>query len=340
MKRVKNLLFAMALVLPFAFVGCDDDKGDEPQPGPQPEEEAAITTNAITELPTYRSVKLSGSVVLPGKYADAEYGIVYGTSDDLKKSGTRVAKSKEKKTAFTVELEDLLFLTKYYYAAYVEKGGELYLGVVKEFTTPKMPHDVNLNLPSKTNWATKNVGAESADQMGYLFQWGDVKGYKNTPSDRKLFDWGNYKYSTGIGTGTLTSLKKYNENDLISLLEEVDDPASQTISEFWHAPSVNQCNELLNPLLTKLDMITVNGTKGLRVTSLDNGEYVFFPFTGYRVDDKYKNDKVGYYWTRNLNTYHRDCAYEFRFMDVADAGTFGQNSLRCYGYAVRPVIQY
>ena len=36
---------------------------------------------------------------------------------------------------------------------------------------------VDLDLPSRTLWATCNVGASNPSDAGLYFQWGDTKGY-------------------------------------------------------------------------------------------------------------------------------------------------------------------
>ena len=52
-------------------------------------------------------------------------------------------------------------------------------------------HDyVDLGLPSGTMWATCNVGAESPDQYGDYFAWGET-----TPKD--TYNWNTYLYSNG-----------------------------------------------------------------------------------------------------------------------------------------------
>ena len=52
-------------------------------------------------------------------------------------------------------------------------------------------HDyIDLGLPSGTMWATCNVGAESPDQYGDYFAWGET-----TP--KATYNWSTYKYCKG-----------------------------------------------------------------------------------------------------------------------------------------------
>ena len=53
---------------------------------------------------------------------------------------------------------------------------------------------VDLGLPSGTLWATCNVGANSSEEYGDYFAWGETAGYNS--GKRQFYD-GNYKYCNG-----------------------------------------------------------------------------------------------------------------------------------------------
>ena len=57
---------------------------------------------------------------------------------------------------------------------------------------------VDLGLPSGTLWATCNVGANSPEEYGNHFAWGET-----TP--KEFYSWGTYKWCNG----TANSLTKY-----------------------------------------------------------------------------------------------------------------------------------
>jgi hypothetical protein len=66
-------------------------------------------------------------------------------------------------------------------------------------------HDyVDLDLPSRTLWARKNVGVLSPDESGLYFQCGSVQGYTadqiKTVKGKKKFapDWSDYKWRNWI----------------------------------------------------------------------------------------------------------------------------------------------
>ena len=55
---------------------------------------------------------------------------------------------------------------------------------------------VDLELPSGTKWATMNVGASKASDVGLYFQWGDTSGYTADQVGKdKQFNWTNYEFS-------------------------------------------------------------------------------------------------------------------------------------------------
>ena len=72
----------------------------------------------------------------------------------------------------------------------------------KDEPIPDNHEYVDLGLPSGTLWATCNVGADSPEEYGDYFAWGET-----TPKDS--YQWNNYKWS-GLGSSNwLDALTKY-----------------------------------------------------------------------------------------------------------------------------------
>lgn len=117
---------------------------------------------------------------------------------------------------------------------------------------------VDLGLPSGTKWATCNIGANSSENHGEFFAWGettnilDKKSPKNNTRD---------KWMSGIGGST-----KY-------------DAATANWGEGWKMPTKKDFEELKEHCTW--EWITLGRAKGCKVTSKINGNYIFLPATGY-----------------------------------------------------------
>ena len=162
---------------------------------------------------------------------------------------------------------------------------------------PKTPEDheyVDLGLPSGTLWATCNVGADSPEEYGYYFAWGET-----APKD--LYSWATYKWCNG----TNTTIKKYCTDgnfgtvDGKTELEPEDDAAYVNWGSKWRMPTLEQLQELLNNCTWQ--WIQRNGVNGQLVTG-PNGNTMFLPAAGGRTSHLYNDGEHAYYWTRTLCT--------------------------------------
>ena len=107
---------------------------------------------------------------------------------------------------------------------------------------------VDLALPSKTMWATCNVGADKPEDYGLLFQFGRVDGYKYGDKNNKFVE----------DDLTTTSCKVYKETDVLDL---DDDAAHVNMGGAWMMPTICQLKELYNNTTYKVEII--NGVKGM-----------------------------------------------------------------------------
>ena len=135
---------------------------------------------------------------------------------------------------------------------------------------------VDLGLPSKTMWATCNVGAATPEDNGLLFQWGRVDGYYY--GDRKH----NFKRSEDNLSDTnneeipeTTSCRTYKCGDILNYS---DDAARVNITGKWRMPTKDEMEELINN--TTHTVKTINRMKGMLFTSNINGHSIFMPFCG------------------------------------------------------------
>lgn len=107
-------------------------------------------------------------------------------------------------------------------------------------------HDyVDLGLPSGTLWAKCNIGANSEEEAGLYFQWGDTQGYTaeqvGNGEGLKTFSWADYKFSIG---GSVTNFSKYNASDSKTVLDPEDDAAHVNMGGNWRMPTFDEYKEL------------------------------------------------------------------------------------------------
>ena len=181
---------------------------------------------------------------------------------------------------------------------------------------------VDLGLPSGTLWATCNVGANSPEEYGDYFAWGET-----TPKD--YYDWSTYFDTDDDGD----TFKKYYNNDGLTELLPEDDAATANWGISWRMPSIDQINELINSDYTTTEWTTQGGVNGRRITSKSNGNSIFLPAAGYRYDASLTDaGSYGYYRSRSLYTSYSYYAYGLYSDYVGWA-----NGYRNYGQSVRPV---
>ena len=204
-------------------------------------------------------------------------------------------------------------------------------GVKAECKVTVETHDyVDLGLPSGTLWATCNVGASKPEEYGDYYAWGETE-------SKDYYDWSTYKYCKG----TDDTMTKYCTRscdgavDNKTELEPSDDAATVNWGSGWQMPSREQCDELYNSSYTTTMWTTMNGVKGLKITSKSNGNSIFLPAADLRYGLSLGDaGSDGYYWSRSLDTgYSGDaCFLEFYSSKIY---TYGDD--RYVGRSVRPV---
>ena len=123
---------------------------------------------------------------------------------------------------------------------------------------------VDLGLPSKTMWATCNVGANKPEDYGLLFQFGRVDGYKYGDENHK-FKTNKQNLEDGSAREYIpitSSGKVYNKNEILDLC---DDAAHVNMGGKWRMPTYDQLKELLDN--TTYEVKIINGVKGVLFVS-------------------------------------------------------------------------
>ena len=133
---------------------------------------------------------------------------------------------------------------------------------------------VDLGLPSGTMWATCNVGADTPEDEGLLFQFGRVDGYKYEDKNDQFRTNDQNKQDTGNKFIPLTqSGKVYKTNEILGLS---DDAAHVNMGGKWRMPTYEQLKELYDNTTHRVE--TINGVKGMLFTSKINSNKLFIPF--------------------------------------------------------------
>lgn len=158
--------------------------------------------------------------------------------------------------------------TVYYYRAYVENGDSVSYGFTHQFGNAI----VDLALPSGNRWAAVNIGANSPDESGTYFAFGETEA-KNSYSENN-YNW--YKEQTF-----------YNPDGLRDIQGTRYDAASRTWGSVWMTPNGDDYTELLDNCDVK-DTI-VNGMSGHLFQSKKNGRSIFISLSGLYSNSSHSN---------------------------------------------------
>ena len=199
---------------------------------------------------------------------------------------------------------------------------------------------VDLGLPSGTLWATCNVGANSPEEYGDYFAWGETETKDNYDCD--TYKWGTATYSAEYDNWILETLTKYNTKnnfgtvDNKTTLDPEDDAATVNWGGKWRMPTDDEWMELReNCTWTWVEGYNGTDKNGYEVKSKTNGKSIFLPAAGCRYygDLDYAGSE-GNYWSSSLYTAYPDDAWEVYF----ESDYVGRNDdRRYYGFSVRPV---
>ena len=165
---------------------------------------------------------------------------------------------------------------------------------------------VDLGLPSGTLWATCNVGADSPEDCGDYFAWGET-------SPKDYYDLITYKWCNG----NENKLTKYCSNSIYgtvdnkTVLDLEDDAAYVNWGTSWCMPTHDQLKELFDNCTQQLTEL--NGVNCIMVTG-PNRNTMFLPAAGYRDFSSLEDVGLGgYYWSCTLVLSDPYCAYALGF---------------------------
>ena len=272
------------------------------------------------------NVRLNGTFKTPikGYHIGCNLGFCYSDSNSeptIENSETVfVENGNDPVTAGTVycaDLSDIKFNTTYYYRFFFQNphSKEYVYGDTKSFEL-EMDQWVDLGLPSGTLWAAWNVGANSPEEYGGYYAWGETE-------EKSSYTYDNYKFENP-STG---------DYDFIG--EEISGTSYDVAHVKWgggaRMPTIDEGEELGKHCTLKKS--TYNGVKGVYLTG-PNGNSIFLPYAGCWFYDHidYKGDCV-ILWSGTLykDKYGSRCAY------TITGGSSNMYYYRIHGHPVRPV---
>ena len=205
--------------------------------------------------------------------------------------------------------------------------GYLLKGSWPDEPEPQQYDYVDLGLPSGTLWATMNVGANTPEEYGDYFAWGEV-------APKEVYDWSTYKWCNG-SEYTLTKYcanSEYGTVDNKTDLDLEDDAVYVNWGPSWRMPTSDQLEELKNSCTWQ--RTEMNGVIGNVVTG-PNGNTMFLPAAGAINGSAFERvGQYGYLWSCALNSDETSVASYFYFN--ASGGHLWYR-YRFFGFTVRGV---
>lgn len=179
------------------------------------------------------------------------------------------------------------------------------------------PHLIDLGLPNGTKWACCNVGANSPEDIGGYYAWGETR-VKSTYDDI------HYQH------GEVSNQIPQRMRDIAG---SKYDAAVASMGLSYAMPTSEQWKELID--YCKWEWVKYKGHHGWRITG-PNGNQIFLPAGGMKGGENvYKVDEFGYYWTSEYDV-HDGSPYSFYTNGGCRVIRPG-GSYRTYGFNVRAV---
>ena len=202
---------------------------------------------------------------------------------------------------------------------------------------------VDLGLPSRTLWATYNLGATLPAEYGDYLAWGETK-----PKDEYTME--NYKFFkeySSIGPNHYAQLTKYvwdkdfGKVDGKCVLENTDDAAYVNWGSNWHMPTIEQVEELGKYCTVWREDVTINGKTviGFIVMSMINENYLYLPAAGWEYNQTPNNHMNAWYWASEVSPEINTRATFMLEINNAITCDKIEGTARCQGLPVRAVTK-
>ena len=313
MKKIYSIVLCLGLLI--GFVACDGDKEFV-------KTECVITSEQIDvsqQSATITSIITTEATAIE---VNLQYAI---TSNFADYQSVKMKQSGEKYVAQLVNLQE----NTTYYIRYVASNAysSMIVDEKHSFTTTQTSTHEYVDLGLSVKWATCNIGANSPEEYGDYFAWGEI-------APKEEYNWSTYKWCNGSET-TLTKYctdGSYGTVDNKTQLELSDDAAYANWGNGWRMPTRAEFTELYEQCTWT--WTTENGINGYKVTSKSNGNSIFLPVTGLRYESSLRGvGDYGYYRSSSMGKQSLDT-----WIIQINASEMGMyDGTRHTGMSVRPV---
>ena len=274
---------------------------------------ASVTTSEVTEI-TSNSAICGGNVTTDNGSIVTAKGVCWSTNqnptveDNKTTDGSSVGN-------FTSNLSNLEPETKYYVRAYATNAAGTSYGEEFSFTT-KAGNIINgheyVDLGLSVKWATCNVGANSPEECGNYYAWGEI-------ITKETYGPGN-SLTSGVQINDISGNAQY-------------DVARANWEGSWRIPSYEEFEELSSKCMWT--WTSVNGVNGYIITGR-NDNSIFLPAAGLFIAKQPSNlGDYGFYWSSTPDEIDNGSAY---YSNFSSGGHYINSSSRYIGKSVRPVI--
>lgn len=264
------------------------------------------------------------------------HGFIYWEKGDAANT-TQIVNAKDDGEYFSTTI-DLKPECNYIVQAMCNLSETPWFGNKIEFTTSTSSSEVDgtheyvdLGLPSGTLWATCNVGANSPEEAGGYYAWGEKE-------EKSYYSWDNYILSDehGLSFYKYCTDKNRGTVDNKTTLELDDDVAYVKLGKNWRMPNGEEIDELLKSCSWEWE--SRNGVYGQKITG-PNGNSIFMPATGFHSSGPISVGSCGCYWSSSLNKEDNKCAISLFFDSGNDFNSQFAMDWRRYGFSVRPIYK-
>jgi hypothetical protein len=209
--------------------------------------------------------------------------------------------------------------------------------------TTKEENKTAIDLGLSVKWATCNIGANSPEEYGNYYGWGDVTGQNVTRGTDNAYVI-DYEFPPRKTTDLLPS----------SITNGPFDMAKANWGNNWRLPTKNEAEELLSKCkISRAEKI--NGNYCFKITG-PNGNYIYLPLSDLRYDDGIfirRGEKCASatVWTGNISDgrryghEHEQLAYALKMSETDASGLWTDKviceldeGVRWYGRPVRAVM--
>ncbi len=200
-----------------------------------------------------------------------------------------------------------------------KKAGQTTPSVLSTPTGYIYGHDY-MDLGLSVCWATCNMGASSPTEYGNYYAWGEISAksaYMEDDDEEDESESSTYKTKENIAGDSRYDAARANWGDP------------------WRMPTLAEVEELINNCTT--EWITLNGVRGMLVTSMINGNSIFLPAAGsYFLSSLSGAGVIGGYWSSLLDEGDMRSAFYLYFR----SDHFGWDRGNCnYERSVRAVTR-